>query len=174
MPNEGQPGTMRATTMLARWLEPTSQTFLEQVSIGLIQPRPDPVHYSPPVNSGLLESIAAHGVLEPLLLMPQGGAVRTGGFVVIQGMQRLAAAHLLGIQTLPCVARSMDPRAALIAGTWSALARNGATPVVRKEFRLIATATGFTTREINGLLAAIPAFNITYPTMGSGRTSVAV
>ncbi len=172
MPVDGGARTGHSTSMLTRWLEPTSQTFIEQVSTSKTMPRPDPVHYCPPVNNALLESVAAHGILEPLLLMPVGDALPAGGFVVIQGMQRLAAAHLLGISTLPAIARNMDPKAALIAGTWSALARTGATAVVRKEFRVIAASAGFTTKEINTLLASIPQFHITYPTMGSGQLSV--
>jgi ParB family chromosome partitioning protein len=54
----------------------------------------------------LADSITAAGVLQPLLVEPDG----TGRYVVIAGNRRLAAARLAGRRTVPCVIRGQHPR----------------------------------------------------------------
>jgi ParB/RepB/Spo0J family partition protein len=56
----------------------------------------------------LAESIAAQGVVTPLLVRPVGAALQ-----VIAGHRRLAAAKVAGLKVVPVIVRPMDDRAAL-------------------------------------------------------------
>ena len=58
-----------------------------------------------------LESVAALGVLEPLLVRPREG----GGYEVISGHQRRAACEEAGITSVPAIIRSMNDTAAVLA-----------------------------------------------------------
>ena len=54
------------------------------------------------VDPRLEASIAANGILEPLLVVDVGGA-ESYSFLVLDGARRLAVAHKLGIERVPCV-----------------------------------------------------------------------
>ena len=60
----------------------------------------------------LVRSIAAHGVLQPLLIRGRGPA-----YIAVAGRSRLEAARLAGLATVPCVILSFD------AGQADALAK---------------------------------------------------
>ena len=55
-------------------------------------------HADRPSSDALVHSIAAHGVLQPLLV-----ANRDGGYRVIAGRKRLAAAIAAGLKAVPCL-----------------------------------------------------------------------
>src|SRR4051812_36372964 len=50
----------------------------------------------------LAESIEQHGLLQPLLVRPQQGAGSAGKYWIVAGERRYRAAHLLGMESLPC------------------------------------------------------------------------
>jgi ParB-like chromosome segregation protein Spo0J len=52
---------------------------------------------------GLVRSIEAHGVLQPILVRP-----RAGRFDLIAGKKRLAAAHAAGLGEIPCLVHHAD------------------------------------------------------------------
>jgi ParB/RepB/Spo0J family partition protein len=52
---------------------------------------------------GLVRSIQAHGVLQPILVRPRGGR-----FDLITGRKRLAAAHSAGLGEIPCLVHHAD------------------------------------------------------------------
>ena len=53
----------------------------------------------------LAESIRQSGVLQPLLVTPEGARYR-----IVAGERRFRAARMAGLQTVPCVVREMDER----------------------------------------------------------------
>jgi hypothetical protein len=65
--------------------------------------------FDPSTLSSLSQSIAEHGVLEPLLVRPVG----SGGYQIIAGERRWRAAILAGLEKVPAVVREMDDLTAL-------------------------------------------------------------
>lgn len=55
----------------------------------------------------LAASIAAHGIIQPLLVRPQGN-----GYELIAGERRLRAAKMAGLKTVPAIVKPLDDRAA--------------------------------------------------------------
>jgi hypothetical protein len=62
----------------------------------------DPVHNRAELEP-LVRSIAAHGVLQPLLIRGDGPS-----YIAVAGRRRLEAARLAGLTTVPCVILSVD------------------------------------------------------------------
>jgi ParB/RepB/Spo0J family partition protein len=58
----------------------------------------------------LATSIRSMGILEPLVVTPNGD-----GYIVVAGHRRLAAAELAALETVPCVVRELDERERLAA-----------------------------------------------------------
>lgn len=73
---------------------------------------------------GLARSIRQVGVLEPLLVRPVGDR-----FEVVAGGRRLRAAKLAGVESVPCVAKSMDDVTALKASFHENEERKSASPL---------------------------------------------
>lgn len=73
---------------------------------------------------GLARSIRQVGVLEPLLVRPVGER-----FEVIAGGRRLRAAKLAGVESVPCVAKTMDDVTALKASFHENEERKSASPL---------------------------------------------
>jgi len=49
----------------------------------------------------LIESVREHGILQPLIVMPESD----GRFTVLSGVRRLVVAKELGLKTVPCLVR---------------------------------------------------------------------
>lgn len=58
----------------------------------------------------LARSIASYGILAPLLVRPSPN----GGYEMISGHRRHAAAIIVGLKTIPCIVQDMDNDAAVI------------------------------------------------------------
>lgn len=88
---------------------------------------PHPLNPRGPVDAGaddiaeLAASIAAQGVLVPLLVTPGG--------MVIAGHRRLAAARIAGLTTVPVIVRDLSPTEQLAAMLVENLQREGVGPV---------------------------------------------
>ena len=139
---------------LARWLAPTSQSRLERIDTHRINDRSELVEGDPRdrlVERALTVSIAARGILEPLLLRPVDG-----GYELVQGGRRLRAARRLGLDVVPAIVRELSDAEVLIAGPWQALLRRGlraseAPPVTARLLR-----AGLSTTEVCALVSAAP------------------
>ena len=62
-------------------------------------------------DADLQESIRDYGIISPLIVRPRDG----GGYEVISGHRRAAAAEAAGLETVPAFIREMDRDAAIIA-----------------------------------------------------------
>jgi hypothetical protein len=82
-----------------------------QVPVARLTPMPGQPHrpFNPADLSTLAQSIAEHGVLEPILVRPIG----SGGYQIIAGERRWRAAILSGLERIPAVIREMDDLTAL-------------------------------------------------------------
>lgn len=78
-----------------------------EVPIGDIQPNPyqPRKHFDADDLGDLAASIRSHGLIQPLLVMPDGPAWR-----LIAGERRLRAAQLAGLERVPVVVRSATPQ----------------------------------------------------------------
>lgn len=56
--------------------------------------------------AALVEDIKKNGIKRPLIVLPVGGM-----FEVLDGMQRLTAAEILGLETVPVVFEQLDDQA---------------------------------------------------------------
>lgn len=79
---------------------------LQYIKTNLIHPHPD----NPRKNLGdlaeLVDSIKATGILQNLTVVPRDD----GGYTVVIGHRRLAAAKKAGLKEMPCVVREMTPQ----------------------------------------------------------------
>lgn len=79
----------------------------------------------------LTESIKAQGVLQPILVRPLGGD--SGAYQIVAGARRYRAAMLASLETIPCVVRALDDRAALEATVVENLQREDIHPIEEAE-----------------------------------------
>lgn len=82
---------------------------LEQIAIGSVRAAQDNVRSNLSDLTQLADSIRSEGILEPLIVREV-----EGGFEVVAGHRRLAAAKIAGIPTVPCVVRTFDDDSARI------------------------------------------------------------
>jgi ParB family chromosome partitioning protein len=76
----------------------------ELIDIDLISPNPEQprTHFEPEKLRELAESIAVHGIIQPLLVSREEGE---GSFILIAGERRLQAARLAGLDMVPVIIR---------------------------------------------------------------------
>jgi ParB family chromosome partitioning protein len=80
-----------------------SATEIREIPVNMILPNPDQprTRFEPEALSGLAESIASAGVVQPLLVRP----LPDGRYELIAGERRWRAAQKAGLQTVPAVIR---------------------------------------------------------------------
>jgi len=100
----------------------------------------------------MVDSIRTYGVLTPLIVRP----LDSGGYEIISGHRRLAAAQTAGIATVPAVVREMDRITAIIALVDSNLHREHILPSEKAyAYKLKLDAVkhqGVTSRQVVGKL----------------------
>jgi len=77
---------------------------VDQIQRGSYQPR---IHFDPEALQELADSIAAQGVVQPVVLRPVAS-----GYELIAGERRWRAAQLIGLHEIPAVIRDLDDRSA--------------------------------------------------------------
>ena len=84
---------------------PSGVSGSREVSVTSIQPNPEQPRrsFDPEELQALADSIAAHGVLQPVVVVEDGQ-----GFILIAGERRLRAVTQLGLQTIPAVVRTAN------------------------------------------------------------------
>ena len=119
------------------------------IALTLLTPNPDqPRHiFEQSELAALADSIRSLGVLQPLLVQPDGN----GGFVVIAGERRLRAAELAKLPTVPCVVQELrdESQGRLIVALTENLLRADLSPVEQaRGFERLATEFGLSDAEI--------------------------
>ena len=83
----------------------TQNLFISDVKPNPEQPRKD---FRTIEIDELAASIKTHGVLQPIVVMPQGS-----GYVIVAGERRWRAAKQAGLKTIPAIIRSLNDQARL-------------------------------------------------------------
>ena len=96
--------------------------------------------------SELAESIALHGVLQPLLVRP----LMYGGYQIVAGERRYRACRMAGLTEVPVVIRELDDRETMELALIENLQRENLTPVEEaKGYKTLMDTYGFTQEEIS-------------------------
>lgn len=84
---------------------PSSVSAGREIPVGAIRPNPEQPRqaFDPEELQALTDSIAAHGVLQPVVVVEDGS-----GFILIAGERRLRAVTQLGLETIPAVVRTAN------------------------------------------------------------------
>lgn len=94
--------------------------------------------------SELAESIAQHGVLQPLLLRP----MLSGGYRIVAGERRWRAARMAGLSEVPAVVREMTDGEEMLFALIENLQREDLNPLEEaKGYQQLIDAQGFTQEE---------------------------
>jgi ParB family chromosome partitioning protein len=85
---------------------PRPETGLRQIALELIRPNPSQPRqeFDEEALAGLSRSIAARGVLQPVVVRPLPG----GTFELVAGERRLRAARMTGLEAIPAIVRETD------------------------------------------------------------------
>jgi ParB/RepB/Spo0J family partition protein len=136
---------------MARWLAPTAESRIERISVDAVVDRDWPV---PDTDTAavmaLRQSVAGHGIVEPLLLSHAG----SGRFELVTGSRRLRVARELGFATVPAIVRDIDDAAALVATLWSVAGRQRLDDTQSAALQDRLVAAGVSSTEAAALVAA--------------------
>lgn len=127
-------------------LIPTAGQDVRELPVEAIRPNP----YQPRRNvdeanlDELAASIAAHGVVQPVIVVPEGD-----GYVLVAGERRWRAAMRAGLQRIPAVVRDLDPVAMTEIALIENLQRQDLTAIEEAHaYRLLQEEFGLTQEEI--------------------------
>ena len=118
------------------------------VKIGEIEPnREQPrKEFESEALSELADSIAQHGVLQPLLLRPMA----SGGYRIVAGERRWRASRMAGLSEVPAVVREMTDAEEMLFALIENLQREDLTPLEEaKGYRTLIETQGFTQEEVS-------------------------
>ncbi len=103
------------------------QTELRDLPVGLIAANPDQPRrrFDPAELQSLADSIAAQGILQPVLVRPRPG----GRFEIVAGERRWRAAQLAGRDSIPAIVRERSNAETLEAALVENMARADLTPI---------------------------------------------
>lgn len=120
-PAAHNPSDPQLTGPMANWLAPTAESRVERIPSNRIVDRPwwpgDDTDAT--TLAALRASIAARGIIEPLLLRRRG----PDGFEVVCGARRLRVARDLGQTHVPAIVRDLSEREALLVAAWTTVER---------------------------------------------------
>ena len=103
------------------------QILIRDITPNPRQPRSE---FDPDLLKELADSIAEHGVLQPLLVTPSPDNV---GYQLIIGERRLQAAQLAGLDTVPVIVRQVDEQQQLVLALIENLQRMDLNPLEAAE-----------------------------------------
>ena len=107
------------------------------------QPRRD---FDEAAMAELADSIAKHGVLQPLLVRPLFG----GGYQIVAGERRWRAARMAGVQTVPALVRDLTDQQVMELALIENLQREDLNPLEEAEgFETLMQAHGMTQEEVS-------------------------
>ena len=105
----------------------TAGDELVQLPIGAVRPNPRQprARFEPEAIEELAESIRVQGIVQPVLVRPDG----EGGYELIAGERRWRAARAAGLATIPGLLREADDRDALLLALVENVAREDLSPI---------------------------------------------
>lgn len=107
------------------------------------QPRTD---FDDKALSELAESIALHGVLQPLLVRP----LVYGGYQIVAGERRYRASRMAGLTEVPVVIRELDDKETMELALIENLQRENLTPIEEaKGYKTLMDTYGFTQEQVS-------------------------
>lgn len=107
------------------------------------QPRTD---FDDKALAELAESIAQHGVLQPLLVRP----LMYGGYQIVAGERRYRASRMAGLTEVPVVIRELDDKETMEIALIENLQRENLTPVEEaKGYKTLMDTYGFTQEQVS-------------------------
>jgi ParB family chromosome partitioning protein len=95
---------------------------LDSLSVNPYQPRK---HFGPEELSQLASSIAAHGILQPVVVRQIG----MGSYEIVAGERRFRAAKLAQLETIPAIVRDLDDQATHLLALVENLQRTDLNPL---------------------------------------------
>lgn len=114
---------------------------LDQIKPNSRQPRE---YFAAQGLDDLMQSIATHGILQPLVVIRQGG-----GYELIAGERRFRAAKLLGLKTVPAIARTASEQQKLELALLENVQREDLNPIEEaKAYRVLAEEFGLSHDQI--------------------------
>ena len=120
---------------------PLREIPVERISPNRRQPR---TQFDDASLASLAESIKAAGLMQPILVRPQGDS-----FELVAGERRWRAAKLLGLATIPALVKSMDDQAAAELAIVENIQREDLNPMDRAHaMRRLATEFEMTHQEV--------------------------
>jgi ParB family transcriptional regulator, chromosome partitioning protein len=107
--------------------EATDADELRELAVDLIAPNPNQPRraFEETALQGLADSIAANGVLQPVLVRPLAG----GTYELVAGERRWRAARLAGLERVPALVRDRDDASSLELALVENMAREDLNPV---------------------------------------------
>lgn len=101
-------------------------------------------HFDQEALEELAESVRAHGVVQPIVVVPADG-----GYVLVAGERRWRAARLAGLAEVPALVRDLDPRAMTEVALVENLQREDLTPIEEAHaYQALQEEFGLTQEEI--------------------------
>jgi len=145
-------GSLPERRGLGRGLEvllggPRPSSELTELPLDAIHPNPRQPRkrFDAEAGSGLMESVRAQGVVQPVLVRSRAA----GGYELIAGERRWRAAQDAGLKTVPAVVRDVDDRETLLLGLVENVARENLSPVEEaRAFAVLLDEFGFSLGEI--------------------------
>ncbi|MCH5201563.1 MAG: ParB/RepB/Spo0J family partition protein [Oscillospiraceae bacterium] len=128
--------------------ESEDQNSTVTLKISEIEPNKDQprTEFDDKALSELAESIAQHGVLQPLLVRP----LMYGGYQIVAGERRYRASRMAGLTEVPVVIRELDDRETMELALIENLQRENLTPVEEaKGYKTLMDTYGFTQEEVS-------------------------
>ncbi len=100
---------------------------LAEIPVTSIHPNPRQPRrrFEPEASAGLVSSIRAQGILQPVIVRPRPG----GGYELIAGERRWRAAKEAGTATVPAVVRAADDRESILLALVENVARENLSPI---------------------------------------------
>jgi ParB family transcriptional regulator, chromosome partitioning protein len=98
-----------------------AEASLAEIPVESIEPNPRQPRrrFEPEASAGLVSSIRAQGILQPVIVRPRAG----GGYELIAGERRWRAAKEAGATTVPAVVRAADDRESILLALVENVAR---------------------------------------------------
>ena len=149
MPKKTSVSSLEIWKELGALTEDTGIQNLKQaklIHIERIQPNPGQPRktFNTESLSELAESIREHGLLQPLVVRPEGG-----NFLIVAGHRRHRACKLAGVTDIPCIVRETDDDALLEQSLIENVQREDINPVEEAQcYQLLMDTHGYSMREM--------------------------